>query len=242
MIRDQPEIVRISLRVVPLMSVHQPFVHGFFDAGAVNTAKPFLHADNRGFIQDILDLRGTSSHHLACEILASEIIRKFLALHVDIDDFHALLRCLGERHRINVSKPAGTKRRRIDILNPVGRADHQNVFIFAEAVHLGKQRGKRLAVLGIHVVSAFDAKRIHFIDKNNAWCLFPRLPEHVTDSGRSDADIFLDKIGSVRIDKADMCLVGHNLRNQCFAGSGRSHKKNAFGQIRAGLLVLAWLA
>ena len=135
-------------------------------------------------------------------------------------------------------EPAGTHQGRIQDIRAVGRGDHDDALVRAEAVHLDEQLVEGLlpfVMPAAEARAALTADRVDFIDEDDAGRALFRLVEQIPDTGRADADIHLHKIRARNREERHPRLPRDGAGQQGFTGTGRAHQQHPFGDPGAEL-------
>ena len=166
------------------------------------------------------------------------------------------LRVVGERHLAGVDfqdlapagdvgradedlavEAAGPPERRIDGVDAVGGADHDDGIDPLEPVHQRQQlrhgagvgMGAGLAALGRHGVE--------LVDEDDRRRVVAGLVEHAAQVGLGLAGIGADHVGAVDVVEARVDLVGDRAREMRFAGAGRAIEDDAARRIDAEVAI-----
>jgi hypothetical protein len=83
--------------------------------------------------------------------------------------------------------------------------------------------------------------RVQLIDEHDTWCVSFRLLEQIADSRRSNPDKHLHEFTSANGKEGHLGLARHCAGQQRFAGSGRTYKQHAFGDLRTQGTVALWM-
>ena len=94
-------------------------------------------------------------------------------------------------------KTARTQQGRIKHIRTVGGSDQDDTFIGFKPVHLDQHLVERLFTFVITAAktgTTMAADSINFVDKDDTWCVFLALFEHITDTAGTDTDKHFNKI------------------------------------------------
>ncbi len=138
-------------------------------------------------------------------------------------------------------KAAGAQQRRVELVQQVGRGDHDDVAAGVEAIHLDEQLVERLVML-LRVCPAGAADGIELVDEHDRRGGFARGAEQPADAGRADADEHLHERGRRLGEERGPRLVGGGLGEHRLAGAGRSVEQDPLGHLGAHLLEAARIA
>ena len=131
-------------------------------------------------------------------------------------------------------EPSRAKERRVEILEAVRRAHHDDLVARAEPVELDEQLVERLVVLAVErVVAARAADGIELVDEDDRRRILPRLLEQRTDARGTEAGEHLDERRRALREEAGSGLVGDRLRRERLAGPRRAVEEDTFRHARA---------
>jgi hypothetical protein len=95
---------------------------------------------------------------------------------------------VGRRHEQLTVEPAGAQQRRVEVLDPVGGAHHDDLLRALEAVELDEQLVEGLVLLTVEAVSrALRADGVELVDEDDRRRVLPRLVEELADARRTEA-------------------------------------------------------
>src|SRR5581483_3458486 len=115
----------------------------------------------------------------------------------------------------------------IELLGPVGRADHQHGLPLGEAVHLHQELVQRPIVLAVPPMRpAAGAERVDLVDEDHPAPL-ARLPEQRLDPRYAEPHQKSGDLGAGDGEEGDPGLAGHRPRHQGLAGSRRAVHQHA---------------
>ena len=98
------------------------------------------------------------------------------------------------RHEHLPVEAARTQQRRVEILDPVGRAHHDDLLGTLEAVELDEQLVERLILLAVEAVpGALRADGVELVDEDDRGRVLPRFGEELADARRAEAGEHLDE-------------------------------------------------
>ena len=142
----------------------------------------------------------------------------------------------GQSHGDRPIEPAGAEQRGIEILLPVGGADHQHVLAGREAVHLHQELVQRAVVLVVALVAASaTAQRIELVDEDHAAPL-PGLAEELLDPGHAQADQEAGDLAAADDEEGNPRLAGDRAGHERLAGAGRAEHQHTLRGPRADAL------
>src|SRR6185437_12200665 len=144
-----------------------------------------------------------------------------LALDVDLEDL-AAAEPVGTVDDDLPVEAARTQQRRVENVRPVGGADHNDVLVDREAVHLDQQLVQRLLALVVTAAdsgTAMAADRVELVDEDDAGCRLLGLLEQVAYTAGADTDEHLDEVGAGDREERDPCLAGDRAGEQRLAGA-----------------------
>jgi hypothetical protein len=145
----------------------------------------------------------------------------------------------GQSHGHRAVEPAGTEQRLIEILGPVGRADHEHPFPLRKAVHLDEQLIERAVVLVVTpVVPPAGAERVDLVDENHAAPL-SGFAEQRFESRSAQSDQKTGDFGARDREERHASLAGNGARHEGFAGAGRTVHQDALGDPSAHFVEFA---
>ena len=132
---------------------------------------------------------------------------------------------------------AGAEQRRVEVLEPVRRAHHDDLVARAEAVELDEQLVQRLVLLAVErVAAARAADRVELVDEDDRRRVLARLLEELADAGGAEAGEHLDeRRGALRVE-ARARLARDRLRGERLAGAGRAVEEDPLRHARAEAL------
>ena len=142
---------------------------------------------------------------------------------------------VGRRDEDLAVEAAGPQQRRIELLEQVGRGDHDQLAAGGEAVHLDQQLVERLLALGVVVRAARGADGVDLVDEDDRGRVLARLGEQAPDARGAEAGEHLDEAGGRLREELRAGLVGHGLGQQRLAGAGRAVQQDALRDLRAEL-------
>ena len=134
-------------------------------------------------------------------------------------------------------EPAGTQERRVEVLEPVRGAHHDDLVARAEPVELDEQLVQRLVLLAVEgVPAAGAADRVELVDEDDRRRVLARLVEELADAGRPEPGEHLDERRGALGVEAGARLVGDRLRRERLAGAGRAVEQDPLRHPGAELL------
>ena len=87
--------------------------------------------------------------------------------------------------------------------------------------------------------TALPANCIHFINKNNTWCMLAAIFKQIPHPARSDPDKHFDELRTGNTKEGHPGFTGYGSRHEGFTGSGRADHQDAFRNLATESLELA---
>ena len=137
---------------------------------------------------------------------------------------------------------ARAQQRRVELVEQVGRRDHDDPAGRVEAVHLDQQLVERLVLLAGDVHPPLAADGVELVDEDDRRLVLAGDPKQPADAGGAEAGEHLDERRGRLGVEAGARLVGDGLRQQRLAGAGRSVEQHAAGNAGAELGEAAGIA
>ena len=134
-------------------------------------------------------------------------------------------------------EPARPPERRIDRIDPVGGADHDDGVDALEPVHQGEQLGDGAGVRMGAGLAALGRHGVQFVDEDDRGRVVAGLVEHAAQVGFGLARIGADHVGAVDIVEARVHLVGDGAGEMRLAGAGGAVKDDAARRIDAEMAI-----
>ena len=230
--------------IIALLSAHRDFDKRFFDIDHADERLVFPRRKKSGLVEQVCKVRAGKADRRLRDLFEIHIVFKRLALRVHLQNVLSALD-VGIVHRNLSVKSSRTQKRRIENVGTVGRGNHDDAVMSAEAVHLHKQLIERLFPFVMSAAesrAAATADRIDLIDKDDARGRFLRRFKQVAHAGSADADVHLDEIRTGYREKRNVRLAGSRLCKQRFTRSGRAYQQNAARDLRAELAIFCRIA
>ena len=153
---------------------------------------------------------------------------------------------VGRRDLDLAGEASGPQQRRVERVEPVGRADDDDARTRVKAVELGEQlveRVVRLAAAAVAAARSPTADRVDLVDEDDRAVLAAaRLREELADALGADADVLLDEVRSGDGEERHAGLAGERLGEQRLARARRAVEDDAGRHLRADLLKRLGLA
>ncbi len=138
---------------------------------------------------------------------------------------------------------AGTKERRVEVLQTVRGAHHDDLVARAEAVELDEELIQRLVLLAVEPVArARLADGVELVDEDDRRRVLARFLEQLADASGAEPGEHLDERGGALRVEARAGLVRHRFCGERLAGPRRAVKEDSLRDARAEPLELRRLA
>ncbi len=134
-------------------------------------------------------------------------------------------------------EPARAPERRVDRIDPVGGADHDDGVDALEPVHQREQLGDGADVGMGAGLAALGRHGVEFVDEDDRGRVMAGLVEHAAQVGLGLARIGADHVGTVDVVEARIDLVGDRAREMGLAGAGRPVEDDAARRIDAEMAI-----
>ena len=141
----------------------------------------------------------------------------------------------GRRDEHLAVEAARAQERRVELLEQVGRRDHDDASARGEAVHLDQQLVERLVLLAGDVHAAVTADGVELVDEDDRRLVLARLGEQPPDAGGAEAGEHLDERCGRLGEELRAGLAGDRLGQQRLAGAGRPVQQHALGHAAPSL-------
>jgi hypothetical protein len=149
--------------------------------------------EDRCLVADVGEVGAGEACGLARDHLEVDIGRHRLSSRVHLEDRLAAGEVGRSDEHLPV-EPAGTKERRVEILEPVRRADDDDAVRAAEAVQLDEELVQGLVVLAVEArARAAHPDRVELVDEDDRGRVLARLVEELADSGGAETGEHLDE-------------------------------------------------
>ena len=134
---------------------------------------------------------------------------------------------------------AGPEQRRVEVLQAVRRAHHDDLVARAEPVELDEQLVQRLILLAVETVAAPRlADGVELVDEHDRRRIPPRLFEQLADASCAEPGEHLDERRCALRVEARAGFVGDRFRCERLAGARRAVEEDALRHARAKPLEL----
>ena len=197
---------------------------------------------DRRLVADVREVGAGQSGGLAGDRLEVDVVGQRLAARVDGEDVAAALQVgrLDEDLAVEAARP---EQRRIEVLEAVRRAHHDDLVARPEAVELDQQLVQRLVLLAVESVAAAGlADGVELVDEDDRRRVLAGFVEQLADARRAEAGEHLDeRRGALRVE-ARAGRVRDGLRGERLAGAGRAVEEDPLRDARAERLELLRVA
>ena len=149
---------------------------------------------------------------------------------------------VGRRDEDLAVEAPGAQQRRVELVEQVGRRDHDQPPARGEAVHLDEQLVERLVLLAGEVRAAAAADGVELVDEDDRRLVLARDREQPPDAGRAEAREHLHERGRRLREELRARLVRDGLGQQRLARAGRAVQQDPLGHLRAERLELLGVA
>ena len=204
---------------------------GRFDILLNNVGPVRLGRHDRGFIEQVLQIRACKACCRSGHLLQIDVFRQGLASGMDLEDFLAAFYIRSADRDLSV-KTSGTQNGGVQDIGPVGRRHDDDAFVDAETVHLDQQLVEGLLTLIVGAAqsgASAPGDRVDLIDENDTGGVLFGLIKHVPDTGSADTDEHLDEIRTGDAEERYFCLSRDGLGQQGLTGSGNTFQQNTLG-------------
>jgi len=143
---------------------------------------------------------------------------------------------IGRRDENLAVEASGTKKSRVEILEPVRSGHHDHLVAVREAVELDKQLVQRLVLLAVEAVpAAGGADRVELVDEHDRGRILPRLLEELADASRAEPGEHLDEGRRALRVEARARLAGDRPGEERLPGARRAVEQNPLRHARTEL-------
>src|SRR5262249_50048737 len=151
-----------------------------------------------------------------------DVDRERLAAGVDAENVDPALE-VGRLDQDLAIEAAGPEQRRVEVLQAVRRAHHDDLIAWTEAVELDQELVQRLVLLAVErMADAGLSDGVELVDEHDRGCVLAGLLEELSDAGRAEAGEHLDEGRGALCIEARTGLAGNRLRGEGLTGSGRA--------------------
>ena len=196
----------------------------------------FARSGQGRLVADVGDVRAGEAGRVLGDVLQVEVVAEFDLAKMDLENVLALVQ-VGQGHLDLAVEASRAHERLVEDVGPVGRSEHDDAAVGAEAVHLRQELVERVLTLVVggeaYVLAAGTSDGVDLVDEDDARCLLLGLVEKVAHAAGADADEHLHEIGSGDGEEGDVGLPRDRLRQQGLAGAGRADEEGAFRDLAA---------
>ena len=177
----------------PLLQAGDDAFHRRIELGVAQVLKLLAAGEDRGLVADVREVGAGEAGGLLRDHVQVDVRRERLAARVHVEDRFASSE-IGRRHEHLTVEAAGTEQRRVEVLEAVRGAHHDDAVACAEPVELDEQLVQRLILLAVEAVArARGADSVELVDEDDRRCVLARLSEELADARRSEAGEHLDE-------------------------------------------------
>lgn len=219
---------------VPLLAAHRGFVECELDVVVVGGVLALEDGVDQGLVDHVGDLGAAHAGGLARDLVqfVLGVTCEGALAHLVFEHVFAPV-FVGQRDFKSAVEAPGPQERLVERVNEVGGADHEDVLVLAEAVHLREHLVERLPVLvGVPALPA-AAECVQLVDEDDARFVLARQLEQVPYSLRADPHLHLVERAPAAVDEGLVGLARQCLRDQRFAGARRAVEQDALRQFGA---------
>jgi len=152
---------------------------------------------------------------------------------------------IGQAHRDVPIETTRSQQSRIEYVRSVGRGHDDYLMPLFKAVHLDQQLVERLFALMAHAAHAAlsaPTDRVQLVNKDDGRSSPLGLIEQVAHATCPDAHKDLDELGGINVKEGNPGLSRHGASQKRLARAWRPDKENAARDMRAHLVVAAWMS
>src|SRR5262245_35934929 len=219
------------------LGTHQDLVLGDLELGHADLLLVLARGEERRLVDQVLQVGTGEAGRLAGQELDVDVVADRHATSVHAQDAFAALH-VGPWHHHATIEAAGTEKRRIEHVGPVGGGDQDDALVGLEAVHLHQELVERLLALVVAAAQAGAAMapdRVDLVDEDDAGRVLLALHEEIAHPRRADADEHLDEVGAGDREERDAGLTGDAAREQRLACPGGTDQEDALRDAAAEL-------
>ena len=187
--------------------------------------------EDRSLVADVGQVGARQAAGLAGDQVELYVAGQRFVARVDLDDRLATLEVGGRDEDLAVEAPRAHQRG-VELVDQVGRGDHDHLVAGFEAVELYEQLIQRLVLLAGDVRAARGADRVELVDEHDRRRVLARLAEQPPDASRAEPHEHLDEAGRRLREEPGAGLVGHGLGEQRLAGARRAVQQDALRDLR----------
>ena len=224
--------------LVLLFKTTNDAVDGIEEVLLANQVLALASGHQSGFVANIGNVGTREAGRLLGQEVLVDIVIELQVAHVD---FENLLTPYNIRQLdVDLSvETACTEQGLVQNVGAVGRCQHDDTRIGAEAVHLGKQLVQRTFALvvtasdGTLATSATDG--INLVDEDDARCFRLGVVEQIADARGTHTDKHLHEVGTRKAEERHVSLTSHRLGQQGLTSSRRAYQQHALRNLAAQL-------
>ncbi len=187
--------------------------------------------EDRGLVADVREVRARQPARLLGDQREVDVLQRLVA-RVHLQHAEATGHVGGNDEHLAV-EAAGAQQRRVELLEQVGRGDHDDPPAGGEAVHLHEQLVERLVLLARDIRAATAAHGVELVDEDDRRFVLARDREQPADASGAEAGEHLDERGRRLGEELRARLVGHRLGEQRLARPRRTVQEDALRHARS---------
>ncbi len=218
-IGDRAALLLVHDAALLLDAADQVLFDRFLEVLDADLQMIIAHSQDRRFVDDVGKIGADQTGGGLGNIHQVDIGCDAPAIDMDLENFETSLD-IGARDGDMAVKATGAGQSRVQHVDAVGGAQHNDALGAGEAVHLDQQLVEGLVLLHLAAAAAgiaLAAGCIDLIDEDNAGSLGARLLEQGPHPAGTNAHEHLHELGAGRAEEGNACFTGNGLGQQGFA-------------------------